>query len=223
MSERDYFTGLDSEDAERVLTFIESMDRGLPPFLAQMEAAALEENVPVIRTQTQSLIRFFLAAARPERILEVGTATGFSALFMNHYAPQAKITTIEKDPERAKAARQAFEGNSSILLIEGDASEALHKLAQEREQFDFILMDAAKGQYIHYLADVMEILAPRGIMISDDIFMEGEILQSRFSVKRRDRTIHKRMREYIEALTGDPRLETILLQEGDGTAVSLRI
>ncbi len=225
---REVYNGTDTQTQERVLTFIESMDDGNPLFLQKMEQEALEEGIPIIRTQTQSLLKFILEAHRPKRILEVGAATGFSATFMMYYAvPGTEFTTIERDPERAAKARaniaRAHEsgevpGAAAITLLEGDAAEIMEELTGP---FDLIFMDAAKGQYINFLPRVKDLLAPGGLLVSDNILKEGEILQSRFAVKRRDRTIHKRMRAYLEAITHDESLRTVILQEGDGTAVSV--
>ncbi len=215
----------DSEEQERILTFINSMNVRNTAFLREREEEALAENIPIIRPQTQSLIRFFLDLVHPDSILEVGTATGFSSLFMLSYAPYAAITTIERDGDRIIRARQNFErGHAAglpvdrIRLLEGDAAGILPTL---QDSYRLVFMDAAKGQYIHFLPEVKRLLAPQGILLSDNIFKEGEILRSRFAVRRRDRTIHKRMREYLTALTEDPDFTTLLLQEGDGAAVSV--
>lgn len=224
---------IDTETEERILTFMESLTKGNSPFLDAMEKEALGEEVPIIRTQTQSLLRFLLELKKPTRILEVGTATGFSACLMLNYAPgQAHLTTIERDPERAAKARQHFSmldkepspmpgrRSDQITLLEGDAAELLKTL---EGTYDFIFMDAAKGQYIHFLPEVLRLLAPGGILVSDNVFKDGEILESRFAVKRRDRTIHKRMREYLQALSDNEELQTLLLEEGDGAALSIRL
>ena len=223
---------IDTEKEERILTFIESMASGNTEFLNALEKEALGEGVPIIRTQTQSLLRFLLELVKPEKILEVGTATGFSACLMLNYAPEkASVTTIERDPERIARAREHFamidedpsrmpgRRSGQITLLEGDAASVLKGL---EGPYDFIFMDAAKGQYIHFLPEMIRLLAPGGFLVSDNVFKDGEILESRFAVKRRDRTIHKRMREYLQALTGRDDLQTLLLEEGDGAALSIR-
>lgn len=223
---------IDTEKEERILTFIESMASGNTEFLNALEKEALGEGVPIIRTQTQSLLRFLLELVKPEKILEVGTATGFSACLMLNYAPQgAAVTTIERDPERIAKAREHFamidedpsrmpgRRSGQIALLEGDAASVLKEL---KGPYDFVFMDAAKGQYIHFLPEVVRVLTPGGLLVSDNIFKDGEILESRFAVKRRDRTIHKRMREYLQALTERADLQTLLLEEGDGAALSIR-
>lgn len=223
---------VDTEKEERILTFMESLTRGNTEFLNALEKEALGEEVPIIRTQTQSLLRFLLELVRPEKILEVGTATGFSACLMLNYAPEkTQLTTIEKDPERIAKAKKHFamldevpspmpgRHSDQITLLEGDAADILRTL---EGPYDFIFMDAAKGQYIHFLPEILRLLAPHGLLISDNVFKEGEILESRFAVKRRDRTIHKRMREYLQALSDNEDLQTLLLEEGDGAALCIR-
>ncbi|MDD6691397.1 MAG: O-methyltransferase [Lachnospiraceae bacterium] len=226
---RETFDHSDTIQEERILTFMESMGGSNTPFLQEKEREALAEDIPIIREQTQSLIRFLLELRHPKNILEVGAATGFSSLFLRTYADKdAKITTIERDPERAERARLhyreageagVFQGTSGITLLEGDAADILKTLEGE---YDFLFMDAAKGQYGNFLPEVLRLLSPGGLLLSDNIFKDGEILESRFAVKRRDRTIHRRMRDYLYQLTHDERLQTLLLQEGDGAALSVR-
>jgi len=180
---------------ERMETFLASLDAGNTPFLDQIEREALETNVPVIRTQTQGLLRFLLALHKPMSILEVGCAIGFSALLMSEYAPAGcKITTIEKYEKRIPVAKANFvraEKEDAITLLEGDAADILKELTGP---YDFIFMDAAKGQYIHFMPEVLRLLAPGGLLVSDNVLQDGDILESRFAVERRNRTIHRRMR-----------------------------
>ena len=211
------------EKEERTASFIESMEEADPPFLLSLEKEAAESGVPTIRPRTKGLIRFFIELTGPLQILEVGTAVGYSALVMDHYAPEGcHITTIEKIPERIEKARANFAKNGAterITLLEGDAADILPAL---EGPYDMIFMDAAKGQYIHFLPQVKRLLKKGGLLISDNVLQEEEILESRFAVIRRNRTIHKRMREYLRALTGDPDLRTLVLELGDGAAVSYK-
>lgn len=206
---------------ERMETFLASLDAGNTPFLDQIEREALETNVPVIRTQTQGLLRFLLALHKPMSILEVGCAIGFSALLMSEYAPAGcKITTIEKYEKRIPVAKENFARagkEDAITLLEGDAADILKELTGP---YDFIFMDAAKGQYIHFLPEVLRLLAPGGLLVSDNVLQDGDILESRFAVERRNRTIHSRMREYLYELTHHEALETVVLPVGDGVTVS---
>lgn len=208
---------------ERMSVFIDSLDRGNTPLLNQIEKEAKETGVPVIRTQTQSLLRFLLAMHRPQSILEVGCAIGFSALLMSEYAPTGcRITTIEKYEKRIPIARENFARagkENAILLLEGDAAQILGELT---ESYDMIFMDAAKGQYIHFLPDALRLLAPGGILVSDNVLQDGDVIESRFAVTRRNRTIHSRMREYLYELTHHAELETVVLPVGDGVTISLK-
>lgn len=208
---------------ERMSIFIDSFDRGNPPFLDEIERSAQEAGIPIIRRPTQSLLKFLLADRRPENILEVGTAVGFSALLMSEYAPgDCPITTIEKYGKRIPAARENFRRagrERQITLLEGDAAEVLKTL---EGPYDFIFMDAAKGQYIHFLPEVLRLLAPGGLLVSDNVLQDGDIMESRFAVNRRNRTIHARMREYLYGLKHHPLLETVILPVGDGVTLSTK-
>lgn len=211
------------EKEERIDSFIESMEEADPPFLQLLEKEASEDGVPIIRPRTKGLLRFMIEMASPMKILEVGTAVGYSALVMDYYAPEGcHITTIEKMEERIEKARENFEkygASERITLLEGDAGDILPSLTGP---FDLIFMDAAKGQYIHFLPQAKRLLKKGGLLISDNILQEEEVLESRFAVTRRNRTIHKRMREYLRAITSDPDYRTLVLELGDGTAVSLK-
>lgn len=208
---------------ERLVTYINSLDRGNTDFLNQLEMEALRDHVPIIRRETQSLLKVLLELTAPSRILEVGTAVGFSALLMSTYGPgECRITTIENYEKRISAARENFKKagkEKQITLLEGDAQKVLKTL---EEPFDFIFMDAAKGQYIHFLPDILRLLVKGGILISDNVLQDGDIIQSHFAVERRNRTIYKRMREYLDTLKNSSELETAILPLGDGVALSVR-
>ena len=208
---------------ERLVTYLNSLDIGNPLFLMELEEEAHKNFVPVIRAETQNLLKLLLAMNCPKRILEVGTAVGFSALLMEYYNPTAcKITTIENYAKRIPIARENFvrAGKQNVIeLLEGDAAEVMKELT---EPYDFIFMDAAKGQYIHFLPEVLRLLAPGGVLVSDNVLQDGDIIESRFAVTRRNRTIHKRMREYLYELTHMETLTTSVLPIGDGVTVSVR-
>ena len=209
---------------ERMLTFIHSFDRGKPDYLNELEQYSLETNVPIIRPQMQSLLRLLITWGKPMHVLEVGTAIGFSALLMSEYAPRGcHITTIEKYEKRIPVAKENFikyGKEKDITLLEGDAAQILSGLSDDRA-YDMIFMDAAKGQYIHFLPDILRLLAPNGILVSDNILQEGELIESKYAVTRRNRTIHNRMREYLYAVKHHPRLVTAVLPLGDGITVSV--
>lgn len=208
---------------ERFVAYINSLDAGNPAYLDELEAYAIQTQVPIIRQEMQSFMRTMLLMNKPKRILEVGTAIGFSALLMSEFMPQdGQITTIENYEKRIPIARANFQKygkEDRITLLEGDAAEVLRTL---EGPYDFIFMDAAKGQYIHYLPQIMRILEPGGVLISDNVMQDGDIIESKYAVTRRDRTIHRRMREYLYILTHHEELQTSILTLGDGVAVSVR-
>lgn len=209
---------------ERTRSFINSMDKGNTDFLNRLEQFSLETNVPIIRKDMQAFLKFLLAVKKPGRILEVGTAIGFSALFMSEYGPQGcRITTIENYEKRIPLALENFRSAGKeeyITLLPGDAADILKTLERP---YDFVFMDAAKGQYIHFLPEVLRLLEAGGVLVSDNVLQDGDVLESRFAVTRRNRTIHARMREYLYELKHHPLLETAILPVGDGAAVSVKL
>lgn len=209
---------------ERMVTFIHSLETENSAILETIEKEALDTFVPIIRKEMQSFLKVLLAIKKPMRILEVGTAVGFSAILMSEYAPKgAKITTIEKYEPRIPIARENFRRagrEEMITLLEGDALEILKGLTGE---YDFIFMDAAKAQYIAYMPEVVRLLAKDGVLISDNVLQDGDIIESRFAVERRNRTIHSRMREYLYELKHHELLETSIIPLGDGVALSTKV
>lgn len=212
---------------ERIEVFFDTLRMELPEYIVALEKEALRDEVPVIRRGTRDLLRYLLRVHRPARVLEVGTAVGYSALFMKECLPEtSRITTIEKVEMRLVRARenlQKYDKEGRIRLIEGDACEVLREMAEAGESSDFIFMDAAKGQYLNFLPDVLRILEPGGILVSDNILHDCDVLESRYAVTRRDRTIHSRMREYLYTITHHDELETICLSVGDGVTISTKI
>lgn len=208
--------------SDRMTTFINSLDPGNPEYLDRLEEEAIADFVPIIRKDMQAFLKFMMRLCKPRNILEVGTAVGFSALLMSEYAPEAHITTIENYEKRIPIARDniAKAGKSaSIDLIPGDATEILPTLT---DTYDFIFMDAAKGQYINFLPEIMRLLSKGGILVSDDVLQDGDIIESRFAVVRRDRTIHTRMREYLYTLKHMEGVSTVILPVGDGITVTVK-
>jgi len=207
----------------RMKVFLDSMDSGYPPFLEDLARRAQEENVPIIRRSMRSLLRVILEMNRPARILEVGTAVGFSSVLMAQYGPEnCRITTIENYGKRISEARKNIEASGfrdRITLIEGDAGEVLKQLTGP---FDFVFMDAAKGQYPVWLDDVVRLLCPGGVLLSDNVLQEGDLVESHYIVTRRNRTIYKRMRQYLYELTHREDLLTTILPVGDGAALTVK-
>lgn len=208
---------------ERLVTYINSLDTGNTGVLNQIEKEAIETYVPIIRKEMQTFLKMLLAMKKPMRILEVGTAVGFSAILMAEYNPvECQIVTIENYSKRIPIAKENFKRagkENQITLIEGDAAEVLKTF---EEPFDFIFMDAAKGQYINFMPDILRLLKKEGVLVSDNVLQDGDIIESRFVVTRRNRTIHKRMRDYLYELTHHEELVTSVLPVGDGITVSVK-
>ena len=208
---------------ERMVTYSRSLEVPESAVIEAIEQEALRDRVPIIRKEMQSFLKVLLMIKRPMRILEVGAAVGFSSILMSEYMPEGgHITTIENYDKRIPIARANFKRagkEEQIDLIEGDALEVMHGL---EGPYDLIFVDAAKGQYIHYLPEVMRLLGSDGVLVSDNVLQEGDIIESRFAVERRNRTIHSRMREYLYELKHHDQLQTSIIPLGDGVALSVK-
>lgn len=208
---------------ERMTAYINSLDMGNTPLLNEIEKEAKRDFVPIIRREMQSFLKVLLSLKEPKRILEVGTAVGFSTLLFCEYGPEGvHVDTIEKYEKRIPIAKENFRRagrEADITLYEGDAAEILKELSGP---YDFIFMDAAKGQYIHFLPQVQRLLAPGGVLVSDNVLQDGDLIESHYAVERRNRTIHKRMREYLYELKHSNAFLTSILPLGDGVTVSVR-
>ena len=208
---------------ERMAVYINSLDTGNGKFLDDLEREAMRDQVPIIRQDMQSFLKVLLALHKPARILEVGTAVGFSALLMAaNTSCDCRITTIEKYEKRLPQARKNFAASGMgdrITLLEGDALAVMKSLT---EPFDFIFMDAAKGQYIHFLPEALRLLVKGGVLVSDNVLQDGDIIESHYAVERRNRTIYKRMREYLYVLKHTEGLLTSVVPVGDGAAVTVK-
>lgn len=208
---------------ERITAYINSLDRGNGSLCDQVEEEAVVSYVPIIRKETSALLKTLVAMKQPKEILEVGTAVGYSALLMSRVMPQdCRITTIEKYEKRIPIARENFKRageEGRITLLEGDAEEILRTLSGP---YDFIFMDAAKGQYLHWLPLVLKLLRDGGVLVSDNVLQDGDIIESRYAVERRNRTIHARMREYLYTLTHMDEFETSVIPIGDGITISVK-
>lgn len=208
---------------ERLASFINSFNTDYDDVITSIRKEAEENRVPIIRQEAGEFIKLLILMNRPKKILEIGTAVGFSAIFMSRFLDDdAHITTIENYPPRIAEAKKNFVRagvESRITLMEGDAQEILPGLD---EQYDFVFMDAAKGQYGCFFSESVRLLKPNGILLCDNVLQDGDVLESRFAVTRRNRTIHSRMREYLHDLTHDPRLDTAILNVGDGMSLSMK-
>ena len=229
-------------DFERINSFLESYVTDDSGRLGEIYEDAEKRGVPVIRRNTKELLRLLILIAAPKRILEVGTAVGYSALFMDSvmrnvngnnetgyvHKDSCEIVTIELDEARADEAEANFDeclgGERNIKLLRGDAYEVMKSMtAEEYGVFDMVFIDAAKAQYGNYLEEAMRLTRKGSVIICDNILAGGEILESHFLVEKRDRTIHDRMRSFLRELKKDERRDTALLSVGDGMSVSIRV
>ena len=209
---------------ERLTSYINSLSREEEALIEDIRKEAETDQVPIIRRETADWLRTMLLLVRPKKVLEIGAAVGYSAIFMSRYIPDdGHITTIENWEPRIRQAEINIERAGAadrITLIEGDAMDVLSGLV---ESFDMIFVDAAKGQYINYLPEIIRILNTGGIIISDNVLFDGEVMDSRFVVDRRDRTIHERMRQYLYEITHNECLATSVLPLGDGVSFSVKV
>lgn len=209
---------------ERIVSYIHSLEKTNSDILEKIEKEAHEDNVPIIRKEMESFLRVMLELKRPKRILELGTAVGYSAILMSEcIEKKSKIVTIENYEKRIPIAKQNIKdaGKEKVIeLLEGDAMEIMPTL--QENQFDFVFMDAAKAQYIHFLPEVMRLMKKGAVLITDNVLQEGDLIESKYVVRRRDRTIHKRMREYLEVVKNSKNLETSIVPIGDGITVSVK-
>ena len=209
----------------RITEYLHSLEISRGELLDTIEKKAIEDGVPIIRSETTALLRSLTAALRPENILEIGTAVGYSALQMCQVMPEnCHITTIEKYEKRIPEAKENFRKageESRITFLEGDADMWLKEL--KGKQFDLVFMDAAKGQYLNWLPLLLDLMPVGAVLISDNVLQDGDVVQSRFAVQRRNRTIHSRMREYLYELKHMEEFETAVIPIGDGVTISTRI
>lgn len=209
---------------ERIVTYMHSLEKPNNQILEQIEQQALLDKVPIIRKEMESFLRVMLAVQRPKKILELGTAVGYSAILMSESLDSdATITTIENYEKRIPIAKKNISlagKNEVITLLEGDALKIMPTL--EANQFDFVFMDAAKAQYVNFLPEVMRLMKSGAVLITDNVFQEGDLIESKYVVRRRDRTIQKRMREYLEIVKNHPQLETTIVPIGDGITMSVK-
>ncbi len=208
---------------ERLTGYIDSLYKGNTEFLDRLEKEALSRRIPIIRKETQALLRFLLRLRKPGRILEIGTAVGFSAILMAEYSEDhCRISTIENYEKRIPVARKNIEESGhaeKIRLLAGNAEDILPTL---REGFDMIFIDAAKAQYPFYLKEAERLLDEGGLIAADNCLQDGDILESRYAVERRNRTIHKRMREFLHEISVSEVFTSVVLPIGDGVTLAVK-
>lgn len=189
--------------------------------LQKIKEKALEEHIPIIMDDTLEVVDKILKELKPKKILEIGTAVGYSAMCFSEYLEEGgRIDTIERDQERVKQARENIikvEVEEKINILEGDAVEILPTL---NEKYDMIFIDAAKGKYPFFLKEALRMLNENGIILADNILYKGYVMSD--YNKHKQRTAVRNLREYIAEVTGNPNLETEILEVGDGLAITKR-
>ena len=213
---------------ERFSVFTESFEPDLSPELEQLRLKAEREGIPIIRREMQGFLRFLLHVCKPSKVLEIGSGIGFSAIFMASCLEEImdlsdiQIDSIEINPDHVREATEhvsRFDADQNINLIEGDAYAVLDQL---NGPYDFIFLDGPKAQYPLYLPKLIDLMNPGDILVADNILKEGEIIESKYAIERRQRTIHMRMREFLNLAMHDERLTSAILSVGDGVCVSVR-
>ena len=207
---------------DRITSYIQSLIPDESPVLKRIRAYAEENYVPVIRPETASLLKNLIRIKQASHILEIGTAIGYSAILMAEMENVVHVTTIENYPPRIEEAIKNIKASGleeKITLIEGDAGEIIEDMV---DSFDLVFLDAAKAQYPAYLPDILRLLKPGGVLITDNVMQDGEVLESHFTVQKRNRTIHDRMREYLYELTHSERFDTCIVPVGDGVSISVK-
>ena len=192
--------------------------------LGEIEKEARSTDVPIIPHETARFLSVLLTMKKPKNILEVGTAVGFSAGLMSRYLEEGgTVTTIDRFEVMLKDARQnikRMELEDKVKIIEGDAADILPTL---EGPYDVIFLDAAKGQYSAFLPQCIRLLPVGGLLLVDDVLQGGDIARSRFSVPRRQRTIHKRLRNFLWDISHSDVLMSSIVPIGDGLAVCIKV
>ena len=208
---------------DRIDNFIKSLSQNDNDFF-ELKQKAIEEEVPIIRNETKEFLIMILKILKPKKILEIGTAIGYSALIMKKYTVDSSIITIEDYEKRQIEAEEnlkKYDKEKTITLIKDDATNYL-KNTTDKEIYDFIFLDAAKAQYINWYDDIKRILKKDGILLSDNILKDGEIIEPKLLIKKRNRTIHKRMREFLYKIMNDEEVISKIFNIGDGISVTIK-
>ncbi len=206
---------------DKVDLYIESLIPKRPDFFLEMELYANENKVPIMEISGMEAMIQFLRIKQPKKILEIGTAIGYSALRMAHALPKTEIVTIERDEERAQLAQgyfQQFDHNGQIHFLKGDALE-MEELVMQQGPYDAIFIDAAKGQYKKFFELYSRFVHEQGIIITDNVLFKGLVAQEVIEHKRTEQLV-KKIKAFNEWLMSQPDYYTIILPVGDGVAIS---
>lgn len=214
---------MDLINREYIEKYIKSLIIEEDPTMDAFRRECEKNSIPIIHKEVAQLIRLLIRLTGSTRVLEIGTAVGFSSIFMSKIIDNEKgyITTIDRSKKFIALAKENFvkySHKTPITLLEGDATEILSGLTQE---YDIIFMDAAKSKYMEFHEIALKLLRPGGLIIADNVLYQGMIANDALVV-RRQRTIVRKMRQYLEFLHNEPSLETSVLPIGDGLAISLK-
>lgn len=201
----------------KVVEYMRKAQQGFPGALGELENYANERGIPVIPHETAKFIDLFCASLQPQNILEIGTAIGFSASLMaQHLASDGHLTTIDRYPEMYERAKENFKHlglEDRITMLEGDAADILPTLSAS---YDLIFMDSAKAKYIEFLPECMRLLKLGGVLIIDDVFQGGTVLDEGATIPKRVRKIHRKLNELLETVLNDSDHRSCLVPLGDG-------
>lgn len=200
------------------------MDEKKVQILNSIKQKALENHVPILQDVSLELIEVILKIKRPNKILEIGTAVGYSAIQFSKYleGENSKIKTIELKEDMYNIAIKNISDMQlidKIEVINADATKYLSTLDEKKESYDVIFIDAAKGQYLVFLEEAIRLAKDNAVIIADNVYFHGRVLNG--YNEHRHRTATNRLKEYIRIVTEDSRLTSTILNVGDGVAISI--
>lgn len=207
----------------RISEYLHSLEREEDELLCDLRKYASENDVPIVRRETESLIRTLCVMKKPEKVLEIGTAIAYSTIVIARES--GFVTTIENYEKRIPVARENIEKSGlsgKIELLTGNAGDILPQLSASGNKYDLIFLDAAKGQYLVWLPYITDMMLSGSVLIADNVLQDETVMESRFTVSRRDRTTHMRMREFLYEIKHSEFFETSVIPAGDGVSVSVR-
>ncbi|MCQ2978712.1 MAG: O-methyltransferase [Clostridia bacterium] len=212
---------------EVVYDFIEKYLNSFTPKMSEeltaLQQEAIKDNIPIIKPEVINFMKTMLTLKRPVNILEVGTAYAFSAILMCETLPECNITTIERDGYMLLHAHEnikKFNLEDRINVLEGDGVEMLKSLDENEKKYDFIFIDASKSHYNEFMKECKRLIQDKGVIVCDNVLYKGLVAKDRFEVIRRNRTIHKRMNDFVNDAYSDEAYDTCLIPAGDGILIS---
>lgn len=205
------------------MDFLESLNRKTVGDMAEMRKNAYGEHIPVLFSETERLLDVLVRMKQPRKILEIGTAIGFSGILMLKAAPLAMLNTIEKLTDSADAARENFRKygvSARVNLFEGDAGEIIPMLTGS---YDFIFMDGPKGQYPEFYPYLKKLLVSGGVLVCDNVLYKGLVENIPENKRHKHITIARNLHAFLEIISNDPEMSTVTLKIGDGVSVSVKM